>query len=98
MSRADILSLLKSHDVMPTPQRMEVAEVLLDHAQHLSADQIMDRLREGGSVVSKARSSNTSATSIRCGVGMTSWLFSNDRMSALDMVIVLVFLYRQSID
>jgi Fur family iron response transcriptional regulator len=59
MSRADILSLLKSHDVMPTPQRMEVAEVLLDRAQHLSADQIMDRLREGGSVVSKATIYNT---------------------------------------
>ena len=59
MSRSDILSLLKSHGVMPTPQRMEVAEVLLDRAQHLSADQIMDRLRETGSVVSKATVYNT---------------------------------------
>ena len=59
MSRSDILSLLKSHDVMPTPQRMEVAEVLLDRAQHLSADQIMDKLREAGSPVSKATVYNT---------------------------------------
>ncbi len=59
MSRSDILSLLKSHDVMPTPQRMEVAEVLLDRAQHLSADQIMDRLRDAGSLVSKATVYNT---------------------------------------
>ncbi len=59
MSRLDILSLLKDHDVMPTPQRMEVAEVLLDRAQHLSADQIMDRLRDVGSQVSKATVYNT---------------------------------------
>jgi Fur family iron response transcriptional regulator len=59
MSRSDILSLLKSHGVMPTPQRMEVAEVLLDRAQHLSADQIMDRLRDSGSMVSKATVYNT---------------------------------------
>ena len=59
MSRSDILSLLKDHGVMPTPQRMEVAEVLLDRAQHLSADQIMDRLRHAGSLVSKATVYNT---------------------------------------
>ncbi len=59
MSRSDILSLLKDHGVMPTPQRMEVAEVLLDRAQHLSADQIMDRLRDAGSLVSKATVYNT---------------------------------------
>jgi Fur family iron response transcriptional regulator len=59
MSRSDILSLLKDHGVMPTPQRMEVAEVLLDRAQHLSADQIMDRLRDVGSQVSKATVYNT---------------------------------------
>ncbi len=59
MSRSDILSLLKDHGVLPTPQRMEVAEVLLDRAQHLSADQIMDRLRDVGSQVSKATVYNT---------------------------------------
>ena len=59
MSRSDILSLLKSHGVMPTPQRMEVAEILLDRAHHLSADQIMDRLRDSGSLVSKATVYNT---------------------------------------
>ena len=51
--------MLNSHDVMPTPQRMEVAEILLDRAQHLSADQIMDQLRDNGSLVSKATVYNT---------------------------------------
>ncbi len=59
MSRSDILSLLKSHGVLPTPQRMEVAELLLDRPQHLSADQIIDHLRDAGSRVSKATVYNT---------------------------------------
>ncbi len=40
---------------MPTPQRMEVAEVLLDRAQHLSAEQIMDRLRDAGIAFTQPR-------------------------------------------
>ncbi len=59
MSRSDVLSMLKSHGVLPTPQRMEVAELLLDRPQHLSADQIIDRLRDAGSRVSKAPVYNT---------------------------------------
>ena len=59
MSRSDVLSMLKSHGVLATPQRMEVAELLLDRPQHLSADQIIDRLRDAGSRVSKATVYNT---------------------------------------
>ncbi len=59
MSRSDVLSMLKNHGVLPTPQRMEVAELLLDRPQHLSADQIIDRLRDAGSRVSKATVYNT---------------------------------------
>jgi Fur family transcriptional regulator, iron response regulator len=59
MSRADILARLAQHGVMPTPQRLEVADVLLERPQHLSADQILERLRETGSRVSKATVYNT---------------------------------------
>jgi len=59
MSRSDVLSKLKNHGVLPTPQRMEVAELLLNRPQHLSADQIIDRLRDAGSRVSKATVYNT---------------------------------------
>ena len=59
MSRLDILSLLEHRDILPTPQRIEVAEVLLERPQHLSADQIIDRLKQGGSRVSKATVYNT---------------------------------------
>ncbi len=41
----DIREILESHGIAPTPQRMEVAAVLLERPQHLSADQIIDRLR-----------------------------------------------------
>ena len=59
MSRRDILKQLAKHGVTPTPQRLEVADVLLERPQHLSADQILERLREAGSRVSKATVYNT---------------------------------------
>ena len=59
MSRADILKKLEQQHVTATPQRVEVAEVLLERPQHLSADQILERLREAGSGVSKATVYNT---------------------------------------
>jgi len=54
MSQADIKQKLRNHDVMPTAQRLEVAEVLLRRPQHLSADQIIDILKRNGSQISKA--------------------------------------------
>jgi Fur family iron response transcriptional regulator len=54
MSRSDILAKFEAHSILPTPQRLEVAAVLLRKPQHLSADQIISRLRDLGSKVSKA--------------------------------------------
>ena len=59
MSRKDILQKLKQHGVMPTSQRIEVAAILLARPQHLSADQIIDKLQGRGSRVSKATVYNT---------------------------------------
>ena len=59
MSRSDILEIFDKHGILPTPQRVEVAEILLAQAQHMSADQIIDRLRVLGSGVSKATVYNT---------------------------------------
>jgi Fur family iron response transcriptional regulator len=59
MSRSDIAQKLKQSGVLVTPQRVEVAEVLLRRPQHLSAEQILDELRNGGSKVSKATVYNT---------------------------------------
>ena len=54
MSRSDILDLFDKHGILPTPQRLEVAEILLARPQHLSADQIIERLLHRDSDVSKA--------------------------------------------
>ena len=54
MSRSEILAKLERFGILPTPQRLEVAEILLRKAQHLSADQVIDQLRATGSKVSKA--------------------------------------------
>jgi Fur family iron response transcriptional regulator len=50
---------LKRHGISSTPQRLEVAAVILERPQHLSAEQILERLRAGGSRVSKATVYNT---------------------------------------
>ena len=59
MSRSEILAKFEDHGVLPTPQRLEVADILLSEPQHLSADQILERLREESSTVSKATVYNT---------------------------------------
>jgi len=59
MARKDILEKLKQHGIMPTSQRIEVATILLARPQHLSADQIIDKLQGRDSRVSKATVYNT---------------------------------------
>ena len=59
MERAEILVQFDQHGVLPTPQRIEIAEILLAKSQHLSAEQIIDALRQNGSGVSKATVYNT---------------------------------------
>jgi len=59
MPRSRIQGLLESHGILPTPQRLEVAEILLDRPQHLSAEQIIDTLKVRDSGVSKATVYNT---------------------------------------
>ena len=59
MTRADLTALFDRHGILPTPQRIEIALIMLERPQHLSADQIIDRLRTTGSGVSKATVYNT---------------------------------------
>jgi Fur family iron response transcriptional regulator len=58
-SRAGLTQLLEAHGVMPTAQRIEVAQVMLTRPQHLSAEQIIAGIRANGSRVSKATVYNT---------------------------------------
>ena len=59
MARSDIHEKIASYGIKPTPQRVKIADILLEKPQHLSAEQILERLRESGSTVSKATVYNT---------------------------------------
>jgi Fur family iron response transcriptional regulator len=50
---------LKNAQITPTPQRIELAGLLLSRPQHFSADQVLQMLRERGSAISKATVYNT---------------------------------------
>ena len=56
---ADVEARLRARGVNPTPQRIEIGLVLLPDPIHLSAEQILQRLRDGGSRISKATVYNT---------------------------------------
>jgi len=57
--RADVEATLRAHGVKPTPQRMEVGLLLLAGPCHVSADQLLQSLRQSGSRISKATVYNT---------------------------------------
>ena len=59
MTPSRLLSLFDKHDILPTPQRIEIASILLERPQHLSAEYIIEKLKAAGSGVSKATVYNT---------------------------------------
>lgn len=63
-----IISLLKAHNILPTKQRIDIAEVLLSRPQHLSADQVLDATNQKGTRVSKATVYNTLGLFARKGL------------------------------
>jgi len=70
--------------IRPTAQRLQIAELLLSCPQHLSAEQILARLRAAGARVSKATLYNTLNLFAERGVirqltvdGVRAWFDSN---------------------
>lgn len=60
MDPTQLSALLQQHGIIPTPQRVEIAGLLLACHQHLSADQVLARVAaHGGAHVSKATVYNT---------------------------------------
>jgi Fur family transcriptional regulator, iron response regulator len=59
VTREQISAILMERGVFPTPQRLDVAQVILTRPQHLSAEQIIAGIRSMGSRVSKATVYNT---------------------------------------
>jgi Fur family iron response transcriptional regulator len=60
---------LQSHGVIPTPQRLQIAAVLLGRPQHMSAEQIMAAVNRETPRVSKATVYNT--LKLFCEKGLT---------------------------
>lgn len=58
-TRETLPGLLRSHDINPTHQRIEIAHALFSHDEHLSADQIMAIVNTHHSATSKATVYNT---------------------------------------
>ena len=52
-------AILERHGVRPTSQRVRIAEILLTEPRHLTADQILESLRQSRGRVSKATVYNT---------------------------------------
>jgi Fur family iron response transcriptional regulator len=59
MTRSGLLSLFDKFGILPTPQRIEIAGIVLERPQHLSAEHILAKLKAAGSSVSKATVYNT---------------------------------------
>ena len=68
LSTRDIAGMLKENGVLPTQQRLMIARVLFERHQHLSADQVMNRVNAGRDHVSKATVYNTLGLFARKGL------------------------------
>lgn len=59
MNKENIAAMLESKGILATPQRMDIAGIMLACHQHLSADQVLARVNQNGAAVSKATVYNT---------------------------------------
>lgn len=59
LTGAVLAAHLQAHDVTPTAQRLQIAEVMFRRPQHLSAEQILTAVKCAGAKVSKATVYNT---------------------------------------
>jgi Fur family iron response transcriptional regulator len=57
--KARVADLLRAKGITPTAQRVRVGQVLFAADQHVSADELLERLRADGAGVSKATVYNT---------------------------------------
>jgi Fur family transcriptional regulator, iron response regulator len=59
VTRDEIIEVLQAHGISATPQRIEIATIMLEADHHLSADQVLLRLADIEAAVSKATVYNT---------------------------------------
>ena len=78
-SKREITEILRSREINPTAQRVEIAHLLLQELQHLSADEIFHKLNEEYEQVSQATVYNTIRLFVEKGV-VRELIFSADRI------------------
>jgi len=54
LSEEQATARLREHGILPTQQRLQIAQVLLTRDQHLSAEQVLELVNATGKNVSKA--------------------------------------------
>lgn len=59
LDRSQVIDLLQAHGILPTQQRVEIAQALFARPQHLSADQVLAMVNRERHLVSKATVYNT---------------------------------------
>ncbi len=59
LSRNQAIDCLQQYDILPTMQRIRIAQMLLSHDQHVSAEQVFDLANADGGKISKATVYNT---------------------------------------
>lgn len=59
LNQQQVIDLLAGHDIQPTQQRLEIAQVLFARDQHLSADDVLKQVNKDSARVSKATVYNT---------------------------------------
>jgi Fur family iron response transcriptional regulator len=58
-SSDEVVALLRAHDITPTSQRIEIAQLLFSRCEHLSAEDVFDLVNGDSTRVSKATVYNT---------------------------------------
>lgn len=59
LNEDSLQTLFLQHGIQPTSQRLSIGAVLMSGHQHLSADQVLERVNRSGKKVSKATVYNT---------------------------------------
>jgi Fur family iron response transcriptional regulator len=67
-TQEEIANRLSRHGAKPTMQRLKLAELVFSRAQHISAEQLLQRARSEGIRVSKATVYNTLNLFVECGL------------------------------
>ena len=68
ITKPQVIEVLRAHDISPTQQRVEIAQILLDKPQHLSAEQVLAMVNNDRAKVSKATVYNTLGLFARKGL------------------------------